>query len=282
MKHLADKVAAITGAGSGLGRSLALVLADEGCHLALADINLQGLQETARLLEGKPIKTSSQQLDVADREQVYAWADATVREHGAVDLIINNAGVAVFEKLEKLSYEDFEWVFNVNFWGVVYGTRAFLPYLKQRPEGHIVNISSINGMVPFPDNGPYNVAKFALRGFNLTLVQEMRGTPVHVTSVHPGGIQTNIVRNARFRKPADREINQNDLVEVFASIAKTTPDQAARKIVKGIKKNRERLLVGLDAKFIDAMSRLAPLTTLKITAIIHEFLLARKAGQKKG
>jgi len=282
MKHLTGKVAAITGAGSGLGRSLALALADEGCHLALADINLRGLQETVRLLAAKPIKASSQELDVADRDRVYAWAEAAVKEHGAVDLIINNAGVAVFERLENLTYEDFEWVFKINFWGAVYGTRAFLPYLQRRPEGHIVNISSINGMVPFPSNGPYNAAKFALRGFNLTLIQELRGTSVHVTSVHPGGIQTNIVRNARFRKPAAREINQNDLVEVFASLAKMTPDQAARKIVKGIKKNKERLLVGADAKFINAMARLAPSTTLKLTAIIHEFLLARKASQKKG
>ncbi len=182
-------------------------LAAKGCHLAISDVNEQGLQETANLLADKNVKVTTHIVDVANREQVYQYADDVVKEHGRANIIINNAGVAVGDSIEEVSYEDFEWIVDINFWGVVYGTKAFLPHLKKEPEGHIVNISSINGIIPNPHNGPYCSTKFAVKGFTETLCQEMRGTSVGVTVVHPGGIATDIVRNARVR----RHINPNKI-----------------------------------------------------------------------
>ena len=196
MKILTDRVAAVTGAASGIGRALATNLAAKGCHLAISDVNEQGLRETANLVAHKNAKVTTHIVDVADRDQVYRYAEDVVNQHGRVNIIINNAGVAVGDSIECVSYEDFEWVVGINFWGVVYGTKAFLPYLKKEPEGHIVNISSINGIIPNPYNAPYCATKFAVKGFTETLSQEMRGTSVGVTCVHPGGIGTNIIRNA--------------------------------------------------------------------------------------
>jgi len=281
VKDLKGKVAALTGAASGIGRNLAIVLAGEGCHLAISDINEKGLKETLGMLSGKPVKVSTAVVDVSKRDQVHKWADDVVKEHGQVDLIINNAGVAVYETLENVSYEDFEWLFGINFWGVVYGTKAFLPHLRKRPEGHIVNISSINGMVPFPFNGPYNAAKFAIRGFNKTLIQELRGSTIRITSVHPGGIKTEVARSARFRKQAGDDLTHTDIAEIFDFVARMTADVAARKIVNGVKRNRERLFIGYDARFMDLMSRLAPVTTTKVTGAIYYFLQKRKMAAKK-
>jgi len=281
VKALKGKVAALTGAAAGIGRNLAVVLANEGCNLALADINDKGLSETAEIVSGKPVKMSSAVVDVSKREQVYKWADDVVKDHGQVDMVINNAGVAVYETLENVSYEDFEWVFGINFWGVVYGTKAFLPHLRNRPEGHIVNISSINGMVPFPFNGPYNAAKFALRGFNKTLIQELKDSAIHVTSVHPGGIKTDIARKMRFHKHSAHNLTHADIAEIFDFVSMTTAEEAARKIINGVKKNRERLFIGYDARFIDSMSRLMPVTTTKVTASIYYFLQRRKLAEKK-
>jgi NAD(P)-dependent dehydrogenase (short-subunit alcohol dehydrogenase family) len=269
MKSLSEKTAAITGAGSGIGRALALRLSEEGCNLALSDINQQGLEATQDLLKSRPIKVHAVKVDVSDKDQVYAWAEQAAREFGQVDMVINNAGVAVYDRLENISYEDFNWLFNINFWGVVFGTRAFLPHLRKRPEAHIVNISSLNGMVPFPFNGPYNCAKFAVRGFNKTLVQELAGSNVRITSVHPGGIRTDIARNARFRKQNDQDLEHDDVTGMFARVSRMPAEEAARKIIKGVKKNRERLMIGIDAKVIDLSSRIAPVTTTKITGWVY-------------
>ncbi len=275
MKNLGGKVAAVTGAGSGIGRALAVNLGKEGCHLALSDIDGKGLRETVQMVENKGVKVTSHVIDVADRNQVYRYADEVIKEHGRADIVINNAGVAVAETLEEVTYEDFEWVMNIDFWGAVYGTKAFLPFLKQQPEGHIVNISSINGMIPFPNNGPYNSAKFALRGFNKTLIQELRGTPVNITSVHPGGVKTNITKNMRFYKHCDQKLNHTELIDAFDKLARTTPDGAARIIISGIKKNKKRLLVGADARLMDFMSRMFPLLTTQVTGILTRYTLGR-------
>ena len=196
MKNLYGKVIALTGAGSGIGRCLAIQLAQQGSHLSLSDIDEEGLKETKELLS-KNIHVSSYLVDVANREQVYAWAENTIKDHGHVDCIINNAGVATMASIEEIDYEDFNWVFNIVFYGVLYGTKAFLPHLKERPDAHIVNISSVNGFVSTPTNGPYACAKHAVKALNQTLQQELRGTSVNITSVHPGGVKTNIARNSR-------------------------------------------------------------------------------------
>jgi len=259
MKELKNIVAAITGAASGIGRSLAINLANEGCGLALADIDQDGLNQTAKMIQDNGNKISTRVLDVADREQVYGFAADVVAEHGKVNIIINNAAVAMSETLEDVTYEDLNWLLGINLWGVIYGSKAFLPYLKQQPEGHIVNISSVNGLFTNRNNGPYCTSKFAVRGFTLTLCQELKDTTVRVSCVHPGGIKTNIARNARFIKASDPELSHEEAAEYFDNnIARTSADKAARIIIKGIKKNKARILVGTDAYIFDILLRLFP------------------------
>ncbi|MDA8789439.1 SDR family NAD(P)-dependent oxidoreductase [Pseudomonadales bacterium] len=254
MKNLRGKVVALTGAASGIGRCLAIQLAEKGCHLALADVDQKGLEQTMTMLPGNTNK-SLHIVDVANKERVYEWADEVVAEHGHVDVIINNAGVASTASIEDISYDDFNWVFDIVFYGVLYGSKAFLPYLKERPEANIVNISSVNGFFPFPNNGPYNAAKHAVKGLNQTLMQELRKTNVKITSVHPGGIKTNIVRNSRF---LDEAINKERQIKDFDKIAGTSAEKAASIIIGGLEKNRKRQLVGNDAVVIDLMVRMFP------------------------
>jgi len=256
MKSLNGKVIALTGASSGIGRSLAINLAQQGAHLALADVNEAGLKETTSMI-GTHTKITNHIVNVAERDQMHQWADDVIKEHGVVDAIINNAGVTSMHSIEDISYEDFEWVFNIDFYGVLYGVKAFLPYLKQRPESHIVNISSVNGFVPFPNNGPYNCAKHAVKALSQTLIQELHGTPVNVTSVHPGGIKTNIVRSGRFKKGAAGNTHE-EMTKNFDNIAQTSPDQAAKIIISGMLRNKHRQLVGKDAVVIELLSRLMP------------------------
>lgn len=257
MKTLENKVVALTGAGSGIGRALALALAQRGCHLALADVNASGLETTVARLPAN-IKVTTHIVDVANKDRVYAWADEVAQAHGGVDVIINNAGVATQCTLEDIDYKDFDWVFDIVFYGVLYGTKAFLPYLRQRPDAHIVNISSVNGFFPFPGNGPYNCAKHAVKALNQTLIQELRGTPIHITSVHPGGIKTNIVRNSRMISPVQKGMTKDKAAARFEKMATTTPEQAAEIIIDGILKNKQRLLVGKDAYVLDMLTRVFP------------------------
>jgi len=264
MKDIKDKVAAITGAASGIGRSLAINLSNEGCDLAITDIDKDGLQETAGMIENRAIKVTTHLVDVASRDQVYKFAEDVVSEHGRVNIIINNAGVALAETLEDVTYQDFEWLLGVNFWGVVYGSKAFLPFLKEQPQAHIVNISSVHGLFTNPNVGPYCTSKFAVRGFTQTLCQELKGTNVKVSCVHPGGIKTNIVRNARFYKASKPDRNHEQAVEEFDKICFTTADKAARIIIRGIKKGKTRILVGPDARVYDLMQRLFPVVWQKI------------------
>ena len=261
MKEFKGRVAAVTGAASGIGRALAKDLARRGAHLALADIDDVGLAETVAQCEGLGVKITSQHLDVADRQAVYAWADRVVADHGAVNLVVTNAGVAMLGAMvESMSYQDFEWLMNINFWGVVYGTKAFLPHLKASGEGHIVNVSSAFGLISFPSQSAYNAAKFAVRGFtdSLRMELEIEKAPVSVTTVHPGGIKTNIVRNARIDPASVSEIGgdvekaRRDAERPFI----TSPQKAARQILAAVQRDRRRALIGPDAKVIDFVSRL--------------------------
>ncbi|MCA9668337.1 MAG: SDR family oxidoreductase [Myxococcales bacterium] len=267
MKSFSNKVAAITGAASGIGRALALSLAEEGAQLALSDVDELRLAETRREVEGRAIAVSSTQLDVADRDAVHRWADDVVAQHGAVHLVFNNAGVGFFDTLDGTKYEDLEWLMNINFWGVVYGSKAFLPHLERSGEGHIVNISSVFGIISVPGQTAYNAAKFAVRGFSEALAQELEltGKPVGVTSVHPGGIATNIVKAGRFGRDAGLFGGREALVQDFQNrLARTSPDQCAKTILDGVRRGRRRVLVGLDAHVIDIVQRLLPVSYQRI------------------
>jgi short-subunit dehydrogenase len=256
MKEFAGRVAAITGAGSGIGRALARNLAGRGCHLALSDIDELGLAETVEQCRDSGVTITSQRVDVADRASVFEWADRVVAEHGRVNLIFNNAGVALVATVEAMSYEDFEWLMNINFWGVVHGTKAFLPHLLASGEGHIVNVSSVFGLVSIPSQSAYNSAKFAVRGFTdaLRMELEIEGAPVSATTIHPGGIKTNIARRARVDASA-AVVAGEDVAGSFDKAALTSPERAARQILAAVAGNRRRALIGPDAKLIDLLSR---------------------------
>lgn len=261
MKNFNQKVAAITGAGSGIGRQLALLLAQQGAHLALSDMNEQGLAETLHLLKDYPVKVTLTKLDVANRDAVYAWAESSFNEFGQVNLIFNNAGVALASTVEGMSYEELEWIFNINFWGVVYGTKAFLPYLKQSGEGHIINTSSLFGLTAQPTQSAYNATKFAVRGFTEALRQEldMENSGVSATSVHPGGIRTNIANAARMSDSIrSLGMNPEKASRSFNKVLKTPPEQAAKVILDAVKDNKVRVLIGNDAKLLDLVQRITP------------------------
>jgi NADP-dependent 3-hydroxy acid dehydrogenase YdfG len=259
MKNFQGKVAAITGAGSGIGRALAEDLARRGADLALADIDAVGLAETVGRCEGLGVKVSSARVDVADRSAVETWADQVVDDHRRVNLVFNNAGVALGATIEAMSYEDFEWLMNINFWGVVHGTKAFLPHLKASGEGHIINMSSVFGLISVPSQSAYNASKFAVRGFTDALRMELaiEKVPVSCTTIHPGGIKTNIAKNARFDDSVAALAGDMDrMAGSFEKIALTTAAKAARQILAAVEKDRRRALIGPDAKVIDALSRL--------------------------
>lgn len=252
MKDLKNKVAVVTGAGSGIGRALAKALATRGCRLALSDVNEEGLAETAAAIERSEVKTY--RLDVGDRDAIYAHAAEVAKDFGQVNIIINNAGVALSASVREMTDADFEWIMNIDFWGVAHGTRAFLPHLIASGDGHVVNISSVFGLIGVPTQSAYNAAKFAVRGFTESLRQEMtlEKQPVAVSCVHPGGIRTNIANSARTSKVE----HAAELRKGFDKLAMTTPEKAAGIIVKGILKNESRILVGPDAWGIDAINRL--------------------------
>jgi short-subunit dehydrogenase len=277
MKLRPGKVAAITGAGSGIGRALAVNLAGRGCNLALADVNADGLEETKALAVAAGVACSTHVVDVADRAAVDAFAEAVLREHGAVHLVINNAGVTLVERVEQLTSRDFEWIMNINFWGVVHGTKAFLPYLVKADEGHIVNVSSLFGLVAMPLQSAYNASKFAVRGFTEALKIELAATSIGVSCVHPGGIKTSIGANSRVGEDAI-SINKEELVAEFERAARTSPEQAAAVIIRGIEKNKRRILVGLDAKIVDFIARLFPASYEKILGM--EKRVRFRAGER--
>lgn len=254
MKGFTDKVAVITGAGSGIGRSLAIALAQGGARLALSDIDAAGVADTAGRCEDLGAKAVPYQLDVADRAAVYAHADDVLDEFEAANLVINNAGVALSADVVDMDWDDFEWLMNINFWGVAHGTKAFLPHLIDSGDGHVVNVSSVFGLMGIPSQSAYNAAKFAVRGFTEALRQEIRAAryPVGVTCVHPGGIKTNIAVNAR---GVPDGVDREQIRKGFNLIAVTRSDSAARVILRGVQQNKPRVLIGPDARVIDTIPR---------------------------
>jgi NAD(P)-dependent dehydrogenase (short-subunit alcohol dehydrogenase family) len=269
MKNFTDRVAVITGAGSGIGRALALDLAGRGARLALSDVDEVAVADTAARCEKLGAQARGYQLDVSDRAAMTAHADQVVAEFGRVNLVVNNAGVALMATVEEMSYEDFDWIVGINFWGVVHGTKAFLPHLIASGDGHLVNISSVFGFVGVPTQSAYNATKFAVRGFTEALRQEMllEKRRVGVSCVHPGGIRTNIARDARAPENSTAQQRAND----FSRIARTTPEQAAKTILRGVERKRARILIGPDAYVFDAAPRLLGsgyqrLSTLAMTA----------------
>ncbi len=282
MRNFDGRVAAITGAGSGIGRGLAEELAKRGAHLALSDIDEVGLAETVRLVEDCGVKVSSQRLDVADRDAVFAWADAVVADHGSVNLIFNNAGVALFAPVETMSEGDFAWLMNINFWGVVYGTKAFLPHLKSAGEGHVINISSVFGLMAIPSQSAYNASKFAVRGFTdaLRIELDIDDCGVSATTVHPGGIRTNIARDARLDSTLEMSREENAMD--FEKLTLTTPSAAAKKILAAVEKNRRRTLVGPDAVLFDIVSRLPASVSQRILAVAARRRLSRMTSLAPG
>lgn len=269
MKSFKNKVAAVTGAGSGIGQAIAIALAKQGCHLALSDISETGLAKTVELLAPYSVKVTTQKVDVAKRDEVATWAKAVVDEHGQVNLIFNNAGVAIGSTAEGVSYEDLEWLIGINFWGVVYGTKEFLPYLKQSGDGHIINISSMFGLTAQPTQSAYNASKFAVRGFTESLRQELdlQNAGVSATCVHPGGIRTNIAKAARMNNSV-QSLGMDPLKsqDAFDKLLRTPADDAAQQILEAVRKDRRRLLIGADAKAVDVIQRILPQGYQKIFA----------------
>ena len=256
MTDIRGKVAVVTGAGSGIGRALACALARRGALLAISDVDGTGLAETAKQVLVIGAKVHEARLDVTDRAAVLRYADEVATEFGTVNIVINNAGIAFTGDVEQMSFEQIERVIDVDFWGVVNGTKAFLPHLISSGDGHVVNISSLFGLMAVPGQSAYNAAKFAVRGFTEALREEMllAGHPVQVTCVHPGGIKTAIARNAGAVDGQDPRA----LAELFdKKLARTSADSAAKTIVRAVLGNRPRSVVGLDAKALDLLVRVA-------------------------
>lgn len=260
------RVVAITGAGSGIGRALALEAAARGAHLALSDVDADRVDATAALLTDGARHVTTATLDVADRDAVVDWAEQVVADHGSVNVIVNNAGVALMAPVAELEIDDFRWLMDINFWGVVHGTQAFLPHLKASDRGHVVNISSVFGLMAIPSQAAYNASKFAVRGFTdaLRIELEVEGAAVSATTIHPGGIKTNIARDARGNEndPALRAESERS----FDAVARTTPEKAARQILDAVEKDRRRALIGPDAIVFDAVARLPAVVPQRLLA----------------
>ncbi|MBS1619252.1 MAG: SDR family NAD(P)-dependent oxidoreductase [Bacteroidetes bacterium] len=265
MKSFKDKIAVITGAGSGMGRSLAVQMAAEGALVLLSDINEAGLAETRKLIGSGRCKTYK--VDVGDKEQVYAFAGQVLAEYGYIDVLINNAGIAIGEaSLMEIPLEDFERLININLWGVIHHTRAFLDVMLTRPEAAIANTSSVFGLMGIPTQIPYCISKFAVRGFSDALRLELSGTNVSVTCIHPGGIDTNIVANG-IHYNGKKDVT----VEKFKELVMTSSDKAATIILNAIRRKAKRVMVGPDAKLIRVMTQLAP-------GVVDREILRRRAN----
>jgi short-subunit dehydrogenase len=256
-----ESVIVITGAASGIGRALAVLLAEEPiAGLAVADVNAEGLAETERMLDGKGVKVSSHLVDVGKEDEMREFAEEVVKEHGRASHIINNAGVALGGSVAEVSLEDIRWLMDINFWGVVYGTKFFLPYLEKERSAHIVNFSSLFGIIAPPGQATYCASKFAVRGFTECLRNELEGTNIAVSVIHPGGVKTNIANTARIgegvkltkEEIAERRAKENE------NLSRTTPEAAAAIIIRGIKSKNPRILVGFDARLLSWINRIFP------------------------
>ncbi len=256
MFPLQGGVAVVTGAASGIGAALADVLAARGCSLALADVNVAGLQDVAVRARSAGVKVSEHRLDVADNDAVAALPEAVLAEHGRANVLVNNAGVALGGSFEQVSPKDFDWLLSINFGGVVRMTRAFLPLLRREPAAQLVNLSSVFGIIAPPGQTAYAASKFAVRGFSEALRHELEGSPVGVTVVHPGGVRTAIAANARRTGLSNAETQAQ--MEIWSKFLRLDPKAAAERIVQGIERREKRVLVGRDAQRITLIQRLFP------------------------
>lgn len=274
-----NSVAVITGAASGIGRALAVRFAQENiAGVAICDVNEQGLNETAEMVEKLGATVSAHLVDTSKLEEIERLKTEVLAKHGRTTHLINNAGVGLMGTFEQISLEDFEWLMGINFWGVIYGCKVFLPVLKEQESAHIVNISSVFGLIAPPEQTAYCSSKFAVRGFTESLRHELEDTNVRVSSVHPGGIKTNIARNSRVGEKTPEDYKEQG-VKFFDEVAVTLPEQAAETIIKGIKSENPRILIGKDAHAINYISRLFPKIYLKMIEKIagHKLDLRKKS-----
>lgn len=262
-------VAVITGASSGMGAALAKQLAGYGCNLALVDVNREGLAQTAAEV-GSGITCTTHIVDVSDAEAMGTLASQVVATHGQVNMIFNNAGVAATGNFEVLPPEDFEWLMGINFWGVVYGCRAFLPHLRNASWAHVVNTSSIFGLISVPTQTAYHAAKFAVKGFTDSLALELEDSQIKVSCVMPGGVKTNIVQSSRFVASDNMSPTKDEMASTFETMANLTSDQAAAQILHGVAHGRRRILVGRDAQMLAALVRLLPVAYTKVLSWLQE------------
>jgi short-subunit dehydrogenase len=261
--------AAITGAASGIGRALAFELAARGCDVALADLDEEGLASAAKEISATfARRATTRRVDVADPKQIQDFALSAVADFASLSILINNAGVALRGQFDEFDEAQMEWVMDINFWGVVRGTRAFMPHLQSRSQAHIVNISSIFGIIAPPGQSAYCASKFAVRGFSEVLRHElaMSNSTVRLSVVHPGGVKTNIARKARAGTYLRESVSSNELADRFEQLARTTPAAAAQRIVRGIERNEPRILIGRDARYLDVIQRFRPATYWSLLA----------------
>jgi short-subunit dehydrogenase len=269
MTAIRGSAAAVTGAASGIGRALALELAARGCDVALADRDEAGLQTVAaEINRTHSQKVTLHRVDVSEPQQIADFAQAATSAHPGLNIVVNNAGVALLGQFNEIDQAQMDWLMNINFWGVVHATRAFLPHLARQREAHIVNLSSIFGIIAPPGQTAYAAAKFAVRGFSESLRHELQMTasPVRLSVVHPGGVSTNIVRNSRDGTGVTDNARRAQSIERFDAVAKTTPAAAALRIILGIENNKPRILIGNDARFMDLLQRLRPGTYWSVLA----------------
>src|SRR5215831_8667494 len=278
MTQISGAACLVTGAASGIGRALARELVTRGCDVAIADRDMAGLKTLAGELEVvAQRKVSVHAVDVADRGLMEALAEEVVSMHPSLNILINNAGVALLGQFHEVELADMEWLMNTNFWGVVYGTRFLLPHLSRQREAHIVNLSSIFGIIAPPGQAAYSAAKFAVRGFSEALRHEleMAHSPVRLSVVHPGGVNTSIARNSRVGTLVSDNHERTEMIERFEKLAETTPQAAARRIVIGIERNEPRIVIGTDARRADFVQRLLPASYWKVIARSLEKALRR-------
>jgi NAD(P)-dependent dehydrogenase (short-subunit alcohol dehydrogenase family) len=271
MRNLKDKVAVVTGAASGIGRATSLALAAEGCDLAIADVNEAGLAETAEQIKVLGRRVRADRVDVSDKERVRRFAADVFAEYGRIDVLVNNAGVTITADFEEHTLEDWEWIVGINFWGVVYGCKFFLPYLKQAQEAHIVNVSSVFGIVGVPGQSSYCATKFAVRGLSEALWVELKEHNIGVTSIHPAGVRTNIAKDARTKE----EGKKSEAIKIIDRYS-VPPERCAELIVSAIKKNKMRQLVARESYLIDFAKRMAPALPSRV------MLSGRKRGLGSG